>query len=139
MADELSVDDVLTWDKLGYPKPANNPLSKRVIREAYVELVVPQIREIVQAQVAKAMGVSHFMLRDPESGQWKRLTDPDEIQAALNHPNAEAGSTYYIHTKDPDAAAITDIWNRVMDKPKEQPQEVEAQVRHTFAWKKDEE
>ncbi len=114
----------IPWDELGIPKPANQPIPKSVVREAYRVLAMPFIKPIAEAQIARAMGISHFMLRDPESGEWRRLTDPDQITAALNHPDASAGSTYYIHTKDPDMAAISDLLNRCLDKPKEQPQEV---------------
>lgn len=123
--DQDDPDRPLTWDQIGWPKPRNNPPSKVQIRQAYSDHQLPKLRVLWDAQMAKAVGVSHFMLRDPASGQWRRLTDPDEIQAALNHPSAEQGSTYYIHTKDPDAAAIANILDRVMDKPQDQPKKLE--------------
>lgn len=124
MADE-PVDRLPTWDELGFPGPAppRTP-SKAEMREVYRAYWTTRMLALLQAQESRVVGISHFMLREPSTGQWKRLTDPDEIQAALNHPDAEAGSTYYIHTKDPDGKDIQDVLNRVIDKPKEQAMEV---------------
>ena len=74
---------------------------------------------MIQAQIANACGVQHFFLRDPATGQFKRITDPDEIEAALNAPNASKGSTYWIFSKDPNVQAFTDLLNRAIDKPAE--------------------
>ncbi len=135
----MADDQDPVWDALNIAPPAANLPSKGLIREVYRTLALPRMRDIVEGQIAKAVGVSHFMLRDPESGQWRRLTDPDEIQAALNHPNAAHGSTYFIHTKDPDVPAITDILNRCMDKPKEQEQTVDVNAKLEMSWKETEE
>lgn len=124
---DLSADDVLTWDRIGYPKPARGPLSKRVLREAYVELVVPRIQEIVLAQVAKAIGVSHLIARDVD-GKFTRVTDmaPELLDALLK----AGGTRFEVHLRDPDMNAITDLLNRVMDRPKEQP----AEHKHTVGF-----
>lgn len=126
---DLSVDDVLTWDRIGYPKPARGPLSKRVLREAYVELVVPRIQEIVLAQAAKAIGVSHLIARDAD-GKFTRVTDmaPELLDALLK----AGGTRFEVHLRDPDMNAITDLLNRVMDKPKEQKHEVEVSGKLTL-------
>lgn len=126
------------WAELGWPKPANNPLTKPQVNAAYQQHQLPELKKLWTAQMQKALGVSHFMLRDPETGQWSRLTDPDQIQAALNHADAEAGSTYYIHTKDPDQGAIADILNRIQGKPVE-PIEAEVKADVVFSWKADDE
>ncbi len=137
MADEPKTLD--PWDAMGYPKPANNPPTKAAVREAYRMLVMPELKPIIEAQIAKARGVNHFMLREPETGQWRRLTDPDEIAAALNDPRAVDGSTFYVHTKDPDIAALTDLLNRTMDKPKEADQDAPFKASVQFSWLKTEE
>jgi hypothetical protein len=120
----MSDDDLTDWDKLGYPKPAQNIPSKQQMRDVYRTYWLPKMMPLLQAQEARALGLQHFMLRDPESGEWRHVEDPKQIEAALNHPDAAQGSTYRIHTKDPDGRDITDILNRVIDKPKEQEQEV---------------
>ena len=62
-------------------------------------------------------------LRDQSTGQFKRITDPDEIETALNAPNASEGSTYWIFSKDPNVQAFTDLFlNRALDKPAEHVQ-----------------
>lgn len=97
-------------------------ISKEMAREALREIVTAHMAEMTQAQIAHAKGISHFMLRDPKSGKFERLTDADQIAAALNADGAEEGSTYYIWAKDPSVQAYTDLMNRALDKPKEQEQ-----------------
>ena len=113
-----------SWEEMGFPKPANNLPTKQQMRDVYRTYWLPRMLPLLEAQEARALGLVHFMLRDPETGEWKRLVDPDEIQAAMNHPKAVNGSTYRIHTKDPDGKDITDVLNRIIDKPKEQEQEI---------------
>lgn len=60
-----------------------------------------------------AKGLSHFFLRD-EKGQFKRITDEAQIEAALNSGNENA---FWIDTKDPSTPAFTDLMNRAIDKP----------------------
>ncbi len=117
-------DGRIPWDEIGIPKPAQNRPTKAQMRDVYVQYWMPKMMPLLEAQAARALGLSHFMLRDPETGEWSRLTDPDDIAQAMNDPRGEAGSTYRIHTKDPDGKDITDILNRCLDKPKEQEQEV---------------
>ena len=54
--------------------------------------------------------------------KFERVTDESRILAALNA--ADAGSHYYVFTKDPSVQAFMDLMNRALDKPKEQAQEV---------------
>ncbi len=110
----------------GRPRgPTRNTLDKIAAREYVRNRVMDELDPLLEAQFDNAKGISHFMLRDPETGQFKRLTDPAEIVAALNAPGAGEGSTYYIYAKDPSIQAFTDLMNRALDKPKEQKQEVE--------------
>ena len=69
-----------------------------------------------------ATGLAHFFLRDEESGQFERITNPDQIERALNAPNAREGSTYWIYETNPNVAAFTDLLNRTLDKPQEPEQ-----------------
>ncbi len=86
------------------------------------ELVLARLDPIVQGLIGKATGINHMMLRDQETGQWKRLETPEEITAALNAPDAEKDRTYWIHTKDPDVQAAADLLNRAIGKPIEEVQ-----------------
>jgi hypothetical protein len=115
-------------------------LSKEQARETVRALVQARLHELVQAQIDNALGIAHFMLRDPDTGQFKRLIDPDEIVAALNAPGAAEGSTFWIYAKDPSIAAFSDLMNRALDRPKEQVQEVhvshdEALLARLDSWK----
>ncbi len=86
------------------------------------ELVLSELDPIVRGLIAKAKGVNHMMLRDPETGQWVRLTEQEQIEAALNAEGAEEGKTFWIHTKDPDVQAAADLLNRAIGKPVEEIQ-----------------
>ena len=86
------------------------------------ELVLSELDPIVRGLIAKARGVNHMMLRDPETGQWVRLTEQEQIEAALNAEGAEEGKTFWIHTKDPDVQAAADLLNRAIGKPIEEIQ-----------------
>jgi hypothetical protein len=61
----------------------------------------------VVAAIDHAIGIRHFFLRNQESGQWERLTDPDQMTEALNK-----GHGFWIYTKDPSVQAFTDLMNR---------------------------
>lgn len=106
----------------GYKAPST--LEKEAAREAVRQRITQRIFPLVDAQIDSAIGIKHFMLRDPLTGQWQRITDPDEIVAALNHPKARHGSTYLIYTKDPNSQAAREMLDRAIDRPKEQALEV---------------
>src|SRR5262245_54671066 len=82
-------------------------------------MITDNLKPMIKAQIANACGVQHFFLRDPSTGQFKRITDPDEIETALNAENAGEGSTYWIFTQNPNVQAFTDLLNRALDKPAE--------------------
>lgn len=136
MADE---PELTPWDQMGFPKPANNLPSKQQIRDVYRTYWLPRMRSLLEAQEARALGLVHVQLRDRITGEWKRLTDPAEITFAMNAlGSSEQNSMYRIYTKDPDGKDISDILNRVIDKPKEQEQEIEVKAAVQFSWKTEE-
>src|SRR5215831_14398052 len=96
-------------------------LEKAEARELVRQMITDNLKPMIKAQIANACGVQHFFLRDPSTGQFKRITDPDEIETALNAENAGEGSTYWIFSKDPNVQALTDLLNRA-DKPAEHVQ-----------------
>jgi hypothetical protein len=112
----------------GAGKPKGVKWASTIEKEAARELVRQRITErlapLVDAQIDSAIGISHFMLRDKLTGQWMRLTDPDQIVAALNDPKAKQGSTFLVYTKDPNSNAAKDMLDRAIDRPKEQPMEM---------------
>lgn len=98
-------------------------LEKEALRQVVREKVAAHLTPLLEAQVDNATGIRHFMVRGA-GGKFERLTDPAQIEAALNADGAEEGSTYWIYTKDPSVQAFTDLLNRLIDKPKEQEQEI---------------
>lgn len=88
-------------------------LEKEELRRQLRERVALRWGKMIEAQIDTSIGLSHFFLRDKATGQFKRLTDEKEIEQALNSD----GDRYYIHTKDPNVAAFTDLANRTIDKP----------------------
>src|SRR5215831_9967144 len=108
----------------GRPKGSKSTktLEKEAAREFVRQVVTEHLESLLAAQIANACGVQHFFLRDPSTGQFKRITDPDEIETALNAEDAGEGSTYWIFSKDPNVQALTDLLNRCIDKPAEHVQ-----------------
>lgn len=109
-------------------------LSKEAARELLRQRVLKDMEPMVAAQVAHAQGISHFMLRDPKTGKFERITELAQIEAALNAEGAKEGSSYYIWTKDPSVQAFTDLMNRALDKPKEQEQDVNVTAELVIKW-----
>ena len=99
-----------------FPQTIEKQQAKEIARQRITERLLP----IVDAEIDSAIGIRHFMLRNPEDGTFKRLTDPAEIDAALAHPDAKEGSSYWIYTKDPQTPAAIDLLNRATGKPVEE-------------------
>lgn len=110
----------------GFVFPAT--VSKEQGREAVRTMVLRKLGPLIDAQISNALGINHFMLRDPKTGHFERVTDVNQIQEALNAPNAAEGSTYFIHSKDPQVQALQLLLAYALDKPKEQ--DIEVQVTH---------
>lgn len=106
----------------GYKAPST--LEKEAARELVRKRITERLVPLIDAQIDSSIGIKHFMLRDELTGQWKRLTNPNQIIAALNHPKAREGSTYFIYTKDPNSQAAREMLDRAIDRPKEQPHDV---------------
>jgi hypothetical protein len=96
------------------PKTLEKEAARAILRQRVTERLLP----MVDAQIDNAMGIRHFIVRGP-AGKFERLTDPVQIEAALNAEGATEGSTYWIYTKDPCTPAFTDLLNRTIDKPAE--------------------
>lgn len=110
--------------------------NKEAMRLELRERVHKAFGPLVDAQIANAQGISHFMKRDPKTGKFERITELSQIEAALNAEGAEEGSSYWIWTKDPSTAAFTDLMNRAIDKPVE-PVEVEHSGGIQITWEGD--
>lgn len=92
--------------------------AKELLKARVMERFLP----LIDATIDSAIGIKHFMLRDPETGTFKRLTDPEEIDAALAHPDAKEGSSFWIYVKDPQTPAAVTLLDRTTGKPIEEIQ-----------------
>lgn len=92
------------------------------MQRQFRERVTQQFAPLMDALIAKAVGVHHMMARGKD-GKWIEVTDPKVMADVLN-----AGETFHrIYAHDPDAKALGDIFNRVMGMP---TQELEVEVKH---------
>lgn len=99
-------------------------IGKEEQREIARGLIAARLKPIIDAQCDNATGIKHFMKRDPKTGKFERLTDPDQIVSAMNEEGAEEGSSYWIYSKDPNPQSGKEMLDRLMDKAKEQEQEI---------------
>jgi hypothetical protein len=106
-------------------------LDKLMARELLRQQVTAKLGPLVEAQIANALGLRHFVLRDKKSGRFERVTDPDRIVAAMNDESAES---WEVWEKDPNIQAFTDLMNRAIDKPREQQQNTNVHSTMTISW-----
>ncbi len=95
-------------------------VDKEFHREVLRQLVVSQLEPMALAQVEHAKGVQYMVLRMPD-GSFARATDEKQIDAAC----AIGASAFKIMTQAPNTQAFTALLDRALDKPKEQPLEVQ--------------
>jgi len=106
-------------------------IRKRAIRQRILDMFEDRLQDLVNAQVANAVGLSHFFLRD-DNGQFVRVTDPKAIEIALN--TGEKDKNYWVHIKDPSTQAFTALADRAIDKPVEPPQELDVHGDLVIRW-----
>ena len=105
-------------------------LSKEQAREALRTIVLEHMQEMTAAQIANAQGIKYLVARHKTSGKFERVTEA-ELQAILAGEDEER-VILEVWEKDPSVQAFTDLMNRALDKPKEQEQDVNANVTHRF-------
>ena len=115
----------------GKPKGSKNKatLSKEVAREALRQIVLADMCDLVGAQLANAKGLKYLVTRDKKTGKFIRVT---EAMAKLKHGQSE--EHIEVWEKDPSVQAFTDLMNRALDKPADQPQAVEHRGGITIRW-----
>ena len=104
--------------KGGRPKGSLGPeqLDKIAMRELVRQRVGERLDELVDAQIANALGISYLVTRDKRTGKFIR------VGLAMASANEE---TIQVWQKDPNVHACIDLLNRAMDKPAEQSQQLE--------------
>ena len=65
-------------------------VAKEQAREIAREIITRELEPLIEAQIANAIGISHFFVRNKTTGKFERITDPDKIEAAINE-----GEDYY--------------------------------------------
>ena len=96
-------------------------LAKEAAREAARQLITASMRPMIQSQIAHAIGIGHLYTRDKQ-GKFSRIESEDLIEQVL--AQGREGKDYWIFAKDPSVQAFSDLMNRALDKPKEQPVEL---------------
>jgi len=97
--------------------------AKALSRQYLAKTVKRYLRPLVHAHLAKAMGTCKLMLRQMD-GTWRTVTTEDDIEKALNgDPNL-----YWIAPNQPDSQSFNTLLAYGLDKPKEQPQEVQHSI-----------
>lgn len=106
---------------IGVPRSTKAQLvSKEMAREALRRLVLRDMRELVEAQISNAKGLKYLVTRDKGSGKFIKVGP-----AMASQVGAE---TIEVWEKEPSTPSFTDLMNRALDKPKEQPMEVDMYV-----------
>ena len=104
--------------KGGRPPGSFGPhrLDKIAMRELVRQRVGERLDELVDAQIANALGISYLVTRDKRTGKFIR------VGPAMASANEE---TIQVWQKDPNVHACIDLLNRALDKPAEQSQQLE--------------
>lgn len=107
----------------GRPKGSKDPhtLDKAEAREALRKLLTAQMVPVAEALVSRAKGVRYFVTRNKKTGKYELVTNPDQVIGALNGEDENVGEFY---TDKPETAAIKEIFDRTVDKAKEQEAEI---------------
>lgn len=101
-------------------------ISKEQAREALRTIVTEHLRPLIEAQVSNAKGLHYLVVREKTTGKFLRV---GEAGARGLKPNEELIEVW---EKEPSVPAFTDLMNRTLDKPMEQPFEVKVEEQHTL-------
>ena len=121
--------------RTGAGRPAGTPnpstITKEMAREALRQTVLKHMDGMLAAQIAHAKGIGHLYTRD-KAGKFTKIENQAQIDQLLTE--GKESEDYWIFSKDPSVQAFTDLLNRALDKPKEQEQDVNANVALTIKW-----
>lgn len=101
-------------------------IEKDVLREQARRIIAPALAPLLKAQIANAIGLKYLVTRDKKTGKFIRVTEAmaRQKQAAAQGGDADALETIEVWEKDPSVHAFAELLNRLLDKPKEQEQEI---------------
>lgn len=92
--------------------------------------VTQHLEPLIQAQVANAMGIKYLVVRE-KNGKFVRVT---EAMAKAKEGLTDTQEIIEVWEKDPSVQAFTDLMNRAIDKPCEQPQAVQHTGTLVLTW-----
>jgi hypothetical protein len=107
-------------------------ISKEQAREALRQIVLEQMRELVDSQLANAKGIKYLVVRE-KSGKFVRVTE-----AMARAKQSDSQEIIEVWEKDPSVQAFTDLMNRALDKPAEQEQQLSISGGIELSWKSSE-
>lgn len=107
-------------------------ISKEQARDALRQIVLAEMRDLTAAQIAHAKGLKYLVARHKATGKFERLSE-DQTKKILAGEESDH-VVIEVWEKDPSVQAFTDLMNRALDKPKEQEQEVQANVSLVIKW-----
>jgi len=108
--------------KVGFKEKGT--IEKEEARQHLRAMVIAELEPLVRAQIDNAKGLKYLVLRDKKTGKFERVT---EAVARLKEGSTE--ERIEVWEKDPSIQAFTDLMNRAVDKPMEQPLEVDLKVK----------
>ena len=94
-------------------------IAKEQARELVRQAITQELQPLLEAQIANALGIRYLVIRDKHTGKFLRVTEA-MVKAKLGRDE----ETIEVWEKDPSVQAFTDLMNRAIDKPREQPQEI---------------
>lgn len=116
----------------GRPFGSRDPHSKtkEQLREHLRSVIAPHIEEMALAQVAAAKGFKYLVRRGAKGGKFEVVTQ-EMVEAGVL---ADDDTIIEAWVKQPSTQAFTDLANRLMDKPKEQEQDVNVRGNLVVRW-----
>ena len=95
-------------------------ITKEKAREALRAIVMREMEEMTQAQIAASKGLKYLVCRSKKGGKFEPVTR-EQVDAGLFERD---DVIIEVWDKQPSTQAYTDLMNRALDKPKEQEQEI---------------
>jgi len=109
--------------RAGAGRPVGTKLPRTLAKEAAREFVRQRITQaldpLVEAQIANALRLRYLVVRNTRTGKFLRVTE-----AHAREILGRDEEIVEVWEKDPSIQAFTDLLNRALDKPREQPQEL---------------
>lgn len=96
-------------------------VEKERAREIVRALITKQLKPLIDAQIAHALGLKFLVVRDKTTGKFVRVSEAMARQREKLGPNEEVIEVWQ---KEPSVPAFTDLLNRAIDKPADQQQSV---------------